>query len=166
MNTHQPIKEQVVELMCAIAPQYHLTITCGKYTPEITCRNDLNKLLCLSNASIFQQRFKDGKSFLSGIAVQERSIAMDTFHFHILIANGEYVPSHERLDQVIAKHVNYFRKSKTKNTICEYQLQAYYNNGDNKLEHYLTKQFESSASKYDVALSNVGLLSAEGVCFG
>lgn len=166
MNTNISKKDLLIETMLKINTGYHLTITFGKYTPEKTCRNELNKFLKHVNAALYKKQYIRGETFLNGIAIQERSIVMQTFHFHILIEQNQGLPSHERLDQVIAKHVNYFQKSKHKKTIRDHQLQAYYNNGDNKLEHYLTKQFELSDSKYDVALSNVGLLSADGVCFG
>jgi hypothetical protein len=166
MSTNNSAKDQVIEMMLGINTGYHLTITFGKYTPEEACRNDLNKFFKHVNATLYKDQYNRGETFLNGIAIQERSIVMQTFHFHILIEQHQGLPSCDRLKQVIAKHVNYFKKSKHKTTIRDHQLQAYYNNGDNKLEHYLTKQFESSASKYDVALSNVGLLSAEGVCFG
>jgi hypothetical protein len=155
-----------LRLLKANNTAFHLTITFSKYTTETTCRNGLNRFLKHLNTTLYKRRYKDGKSFLHGIAIQERSVAMLTYHFHILITDDEWLPSYERLDKLMLRQVNYFRKSTHKNTICDYQLQDYYNEGNDQLEHYLTKQYETCSGERDVELSNIGLLSADDVCFG
>jgi hypothetical protein len=158
-------RDAVTTLLLSLDTQYHLTITYSKYTSKEACRSVLNTFFNRLNAKIYKQRFKDGIAFLTGIAIQERSVAMDTFHFHILIEKSDYLPSIDRMNQLVKYQVNYFRRSTAKNTICDYLLQPYFNDGDNKLEHYLTKQFESITRPMDYTLKNMGVLTGSGVYF-
>lgn len=164
---HKDLSRETVEsLLLNIDTHYHLTITFRKYTSKEACRTILNTFFNRLNAKIYKQRFNDGKAFLNGVAIQERSIEMDTYHFHILIEQDDYLPDIDRMNELVKYQVNYFRRSTAKDTICDYLLQPYYNDGDNKLEHYLTKQFEAITRPMDYTLKNIGVLSGTGACFG
>ncbi|MDP2716493.1 hypothetical protein [Rheinheimera sp.] len=143
--------------------RYHLTVTFTRFTPEPVCVSRLNKLIKQLNRAIYKRRFKQGLSFLKGFAVQEYTTAMQTYHFHILIADDDWLPKHERFEQLLNKQLDYLKRYNSQYYIAHYLLQDYYNDGTNKLEWYLTKQFEFGGSR---SSNRVGWLSDTSIYFG
>jgi len=159
----RPDRNTCIDWLLQNNTKYHLTITFKKYTPDKECRRLLNRFIKHLNRSIFKKRYDSGKSFIKGFAIQEYTHSMETSHFHLLIASDDWLPSIERLEQLIRRKVSYFRRSNSRYCITDYLLQAYYNDGNNKLERYLTKQFEFNRSN---SFNNIGWLSDKDIYFG
>lgn len=157
------IRDAMIDWLIGNNTRYHLTLTLTRFTPEPVCASQLNKLIKHLNRAIYKRRFKDGLSFIKGFVVQERSTAMHTHHFHILISDDEWLPKRERFEHLIDKHVSYLKRNSGRYCIAHYLLQDYYNDGSNKLEHYLTKQFEFVGNR---SSNRVGWLSATTTHFG
>lgn len=152
-----------IDLMTDLNSRYHITLTLTKFTPEKVGRKLLNLLLKQLNRVIYRKRYSDGKSFLTGVVVQEYSHCMETIHFHGLIEDEPYLPDLLRFDELVGKQIRDIRRSNPKYYITDHLVQEYVNDGDDKLERYLTKQFEFRGNR---SLNNIGLLTCDDVIFG
>lgn len=156
-------RDAIIDLLTSNNTKYHLTLTFNKFTPESTCIDCLNTLFKYLNRAIFRGRYSAGQSFLNGFVVQEYTHAMETYHFHILIANSPYLPSYKRFEQFLTKRLKYLKRYSSKHHITHHLLQEYFNDGSNRLETYLTKQFELFGRK---ATNRIGWLSESKIYFG
>lgn len=143
--------------------RYHLTLTFSHCTPQPVCLAYLNKLFKQLNRAIYKKRYAKGLSFLQGFAVQEYTNAINTYHYHILISDDACLPDKDRFDDLIQKQLTYLKRYGGKHYITHHLLQHYTNDGTNRLEHYLTKQFEFGGSK---SSNRVGWLSDTSIHFG
>lgn len=163
------LREAYTELLSSMNTKYHLTITFPMHTSLRNCEALLNRLVLNLNRAIYKKRYDKGKSFIQGVAVREHTFAMNTDHYHILLVDDGYLPDYERMNTLIEKQLrllgNDSLHTKKKNYITRYRLQNYFNNGDDRLEGYVTKQFEGSVGGLRKTDGAVGLLGGGSVMF-
>lgn len=164
-------KEEIVNWLSSLNIKYHLTLAMRESTSEVQCRNLLNETLKHLNRRIYKGRYSRGESYLKGFAIREDTLGYDTEHYHLLILHGDWVPEYDRMNQLVRDQVMYFdhdqeRKINKKGRITSYQLQKYFNKGDDGLESYLTKQFEFLSSPLQRGFDAIGILGPGKVSFG
>jgi len=164
-------KEEIVKWLSLLNIKYHLTLSMREETSESQCRNLLNEALKHLNRRIYKGRYLKGKSNLEGLAIREDTLGYNTEHYHLLILHGDWVPEYDRMNHLVRGQVMYFdhdqvRKINKKNRITSYKLQKYFNEGDDGLESYLTKQFEFLSNPFQKAFDSIGILGNGKVAFG
>lgn len=164
-------KEEIVKWLSSFNIKYHLTLSMREETSEVHARKLLNEILKHLNRRIYKGRYERGESSLKGFAVREDTWGYNTEHYHLLILHGVWVPEYDRMDQLVRGQEIYFdhdrvRKINKKNRITSYELQKYFNEGDDGLERYLTKQFEFLSSSLQRGFDAIGLLGPGKVSFG
>tara|TARA_R110000822_G_scaffold87042_1_gene202650 strand:- start:460 stop:876 length:417 start_codon:yes stop_codon:yes gene_type:complete len=122
------------------------------------------------NRKIYKKRYDQGKSCIQGVAVRERTPELSTDHFHMIIENSNSLPGYERFDALLKHQIqllggNSRYGTPKKNYIADYKLQNYYNSGDNKLEAYLTKNFNALGRPLDLIIDDIGIMG-DSVMFG
>ena len=160
-----------IELLAGLDTRYQLTLSFTKGTFETKSKELLNEFLKRVNRKIYKGRYNRGETFLRGFVVREFTYGMDTDHYHILIEDSPYMPNTKRMEAIIDKKVAGLNKSlrndKRSNSCIESAyLQDYYNEGDNKLEKYLTKVFEKQSYSIEKAADCIGYLTDSKVDFG
>ena len=125
------------------------------------------------NIKIYKSRYDESlgsssneSSYIKGYAIRERTHEMITDHFHILIAEADYLPDYYRMlalcEKQINRMANNFNSSKK---IENFKLQrAYVGEDGYKLEHYVLKQF-NEFTHHDVCSANFGILCNGGANF-
>lgn len=88
--------------------RYHLTITFPANTPQRETRRLLNRFIRHLNRKIYNRHYKRGTAFLRGYAVEEYTHSFNTYHYHIAIADHEYLPNKDELDAIIRKQLLIF----------------------------------------------------------
>lgn len=166
----EEIKSQCVRWLARFDTKYHLTLNFPKDTNEYWTRRLLNQSLKHLNRSIYKDRYSRGESYLEGFAVRERTFAMNTDHYHILIHDGPFVPGALAIENRMRKQVEYTKRNSIrglrKNHLAGYKLQPYINEGNDGLENYLTKQFEWLSNPVQKAHDAIGILGSGEVMFG
>jgi hypothetical protein len=204
--TVDDIRQQWIKTLADQDTRYHLTITFPANTNQKETRKLLNLLLRHLNRKIFNRQYEKGIKFLRGFAIEEFTHKMSAHHYHILIANDEFLPDHSSFHQMIHMQVLIFNGQhlridrspstllakeyrasqlhdgsfkdmvlrqtreltprKMTNCIETWLLQDYSNDGGNKLEQYVTKNFEKPSFNIHDAGASIGLLSDSDVVFG
>lgn len=170
-QAREEIKSQHVKWLASFDTKHHLTLTFPKDTNEYWTRRLLNQTIRHLNRSIYKGRYRRGESYLNGFAIRERTFAMNTDHYHILIHEGTYVPEREVLNHIMRKQVEYtkghsIKGFKKKNYLADHYLQPYINEGKDRLENYLLKQFEFLSHPLQKAYDAIGILGPDEVSFG
>ena len=92
---------------------------------------------------------------------------MASDHYHIMMVDREgWLPEPDRMNDLVGKQIRYVNRGSPRNIIKDYRLQDYYNEGNDGLENYITKQFDYPDYPWDKVHDSIGLLSHEQVLFG
>jgi hypothetical protein len=148
-----------------------LTITLREGTSDAMCNRHLNEFLKRLNQRIYSRRYLNKGLHLQGFAVRERT-KRGTLHFHILIFFDANECSLTKLKDAINEVVNSYLRIHTSTgskPIFEHtgvHLAAYNNEGNNRLEAYLTKTISNPHSYNEDTTSPIGLLGVNNVEFG
>ncbi|SDK75163.1 hypothetical protein [Microbulbifer yueqingensis] len=163
------------EMLTSEYNKYHLTITFREGTKDDVALGSLNFLMKCLNQRLFGRRYLHKNRFIDGFVARERC-GNGTLHFHILIRDkrGDLesrFPIRIVLEELIPKlsSIGHNSKHRVKRRLIGdrgWLLQPYKNNGDSRLEEYLTKNFDSFSSEIDEKGDTIGLLGAEYVHFG
>ncbi len=204
--TRDDIRHEWIKAIADQDSKYHLTISFPANTSQRETRKLLNILLLHLNRKIYNRQYAKGRKFLSGFAIEEYTHKMSAHHYHILIANDEWLPTYWSFHQLIHMQIQFFngqqlridRSSPTQlrrdyvarqmkegglkdmflrqtrdltprkmnNCIETWKLQEYYNDGDNKLEQYITKSFERLPYRHAVNADFIGVLTDQDAQFG
>ena len=99
--TRDDIRQEWISTLSAQDSKYHLTISFPANTNQIETRKLLNLLLLHLNRKIYNRQYAKGIKFLRGFAIEEYTPHMSAHHYHILIANDEFLPDYSRFSQMI-----------------------------------------------------------------
>lgn len=163
-----PMREAYIEILAGQPTRYHLTLTFKYGVNEKAATALLNTFLLYLNRAILKNRYNKGRDHLKGFVVKEATPSMDNIHFHMIISDeSNMLPEPERMEEIIQKRIaNANQKVAPDNRINRHLLQAYSNDdGSNKLEHYLTKNFERATLTEDQKINSICPLGHEGVIF-
>lgn len=154
-----------IELISSKQNRYHLTIKYPHNTSHRKCRERLSQFIRYLNRDIYKNRYTNKLNFLEGFACEEFCTKENTYHYHIVIIDCEYLPEHNKFKELIAKKVRKIAEYDPKNQVKDPYLQDYYNLGNNKLEVYVTKDVADDYFKGNLFGSTIGILGAGDVVF-
>lgn len=165
MSDPEVQRNAYIELISSRQNRYHLTIKYPHNTSHRKCRERLSQLIRYMNRDIYKSRYTEGLNFIDGFACEEFCIKENTHHYHIVIRDCEYLPEHNKFNEIIAKKVRAIAEYDPKNQVKDPYLQDYYNLGNNKLEVYVTKDVADAYFKGNSFDSTIGILGAGDVVF-
>nr|WP_156889305.1 hypothetical protein [Halomonas sp. 1513] len=119
------------------------------------------------NRYFLKGQYNSGNKFFEGIVVRERTEAMDNYHYHIMLADGETIlPDYDSLESVVNKKIQTLNKSRTYgNKINKFLLQEYYDTEGSSLERYVTKAFENTSNSINDCSDAICPIQHAGVSF-
>lgn len=166
LSKKQQLKRGYMEMIRESKVRYFLTITLMFSTTSMKAQNSLDKLMVNLNKNIYKQRYFDEKNYLNGLVAKEYTPQMKSDHFHILLnENDEYnLPNHENMMKKISKEISYVNRCSNGGKISAFDLQEYFNNGDDALEKYFLKMFDGFLNQ-NVCNDSIGILDHSGVLF-
>jgi len=161
-------RQVIVDWINSFDCEYHLTLSFSYGTNEHWSRELLNRVINHMNIAILKNRYKKGTQSLTGFVIREHTYHKDCDHYHILImGNGIWYPELPVMRFWLRKKIAYINKStRTSNTISSYLLQKYYDDGDQSLEQYLTKEMEKPWVNNKEAIDSIGIIDRDNVVFG
>lgn len=173
--TRKDYQIAAVELLLSEDNKYFLTIAPVHNTNINSLIKTFNKLLRLLNESLYGKKYKKQNKFINGIAVLHNATKHNP-HFHVLIRdpNGD-LENNRTFDEAVKRSLPKIKswdlkesKYKGRQLIGSdsYNIQEYYNNGDNQLEYYMTKEMQWAGCSIKDKLNNVSPLNADGALFG
>lgn len=175
-------------------PKYHLTIDFKPRTFKKKSRSLLNLLIQRLNTSILGLGYKKHGLMLEGVVIAEHAKAnktsvesfLDSEHYHIIFTEKSIsLPDTEEFLRRANKDIFYINHRQSKHweftrrlprqlwnlivtrpftDIRDIKLQTYYNFSDDRLENYVTKNFESLPLTQ--ARDAIGIIGRTGVDFG
>jgi hypothetical protein len=186
MSNMIQMRKELVSWMSSFDNKYSLTITFRNGTSNKATQDGFNKLIHLLNQRIFGRRYKKKDLFITGIVARECQLN-GTLHYHaILRENGTKLPNKNDFDKILEECILKIKSQPkyssssiyddNQNVVTEqkmrlvandgYDLQEYYNNQDNKLEKYITKNFELSKLTITEAINSYDLITKDSITFG
>lgn len=167
LSNKQQLKRGYMEMIRESKVRYFLTITLMFSTTTMKAKNNLDQLVVNLNKNIYKQRYFDEKNYLKGLVAKEYTSQMKSDHFHILLnENDEYnLPDYENMVKKINKEVYYINRCSNGGEISTFDLQEYFNNGDDALEKYFLKMFDGFQNQCECN-NSIGILDHSGVLFG
>ena len=179
LNRRNEQYSAVQELLFSRYNKYHLTLSPRKETSfghTITIDyliKSFNFIFDLLNQSLYGKRYKNQGSYINGLVVFENT-DKDNPHFHTLIRDPYNDLENRRSVADALRYVLSRVKSSRGN--CKdkipplidskcYLLQEYYNNGDTRLEEYLSKEFSKPTFQSFNDLGTLSSLNADGAAF-
>jgi len=155
---------------------YYLVVTFIESTPDDVAERATKELLHVVNQKLYGRRYEDYERYIEGVITRERQIN-ETMHYNLLMAgHGEVLPGYDELalivsdaarrlkqfDVIKGEYTNYSLLDKKKGCL----LQPYTYEIKEKLESYVTKNFEYRRYSSHSAIDSVGFIKGRDLTFG
>ena len=176
---HKQYRKSLIKFMYDLIKHhtniYYFVMTFVESTPDDVAEESIKHLLHLINQKLYGRRYEQANKYIEGVITRERT-STGTMHYNLLlVGHGKELPGYSDLLLILSNAVKklkqydaikgiYTDRDITDTKGCS--LQTYTNDGENRLEQYITKNFDDDRCSIQSAIDSVGFIKGRDLTFG